>query len=212
MLRNRQLAGGLIDVLLPVPRAGGLLLRRPALPVGLPRASRRSRPGARLLPLSITLLAAAIGVPAALPARLAAPRRARAVSSRCSPAPSSCSALSTRTPGRRSSSSRCSSIGLGIGALASQLGAVTVSAVPDDESPEVGGVQNTVTNLGASLGTALAGSLLIATLTTSLRHEHRSTTRRSRHASSRRPQVAARGRRAVHLRRRPRSRRSTKPA
>jgi hypothetical protein len=29
--------------------------------------------------------------------------------------------------------------GLGIGALASQLGAVTVSAVPDEDSPEVGG-------------------------------------------------------------------------
>jgi MFS family permease len=56
-------------------------------------------------------------------------------------------------------------VGLGIGALASQLGAVTVSAVPDDESPEVGGIQNTMTNLGASLGTTLAGSLLIATLT-----------------------------------------------
>jgi hypothetical protein len=57
-------------------------------------------------------------------------------------------------------------IGLGIGALASQLGAVTVSAVPDDESPEVGGVQNTMTNLGASMGTALAGSVMIAAVTT----------------------------------------------
>jgi MFS family permease len=56
-------------------------------------------------------------------------------------------------------------VGLGIGALASQLGAVTVSAVPDEESPEVGGVQNTMTNLGASLGTAVAGSILFATLT-----------------------------------------------
>src|SRR5206468_6935545 len=56
-------------------------------------------------------------------------------------------------------------IGLGIGALASQLGSVTVSAVPDDQSPEVGGVQNTMTNLGASLGTALAGSILIAATT-----------------------------------------------
>jgi len=56
-------------------------------------------------------------------------------------------------------------IGLGIGALASQLGAITVSAVPDDESPEVGGLQNTMTNLGASLGTALAGSVMIAALT-----------------------------------------------
>jgi hypothetical protein len=44
---------------------------------------------------------------------------------------------------------------------------VTVSAVPDDQSPEVGGLQNTATNLGASIGTALAGSLLIAALTTS---------------------------------------------
>lgn len=58
-------------------------------------------------------------------------------------------------------------VGAGIGALSSQLGAVTVSAVPDDRSPEVGGLQNTATNLGASIGTALAGSLLIAALTSS---------------------------------------------
>jgi hypothetical protein len=57
--------------------------------------------------------------------------------------------------------------GFGIGALASQLGSVTVSAVPDDQSAEVGGLQNTATNLGASLGTALAGSLLIAALSSS---------------------------------------------
>ena len=44
---------------------------------------------------------------------------------------------------------------------------MTVSAVPDEQSSEVGGVQNTVTNLGASLGTALTGSILIAVLTTS---------------------------------------------
>ena len=59
-------------------------------------------------------------------------------------------------------------IGLGIGALSSQLGSVTVSAVPAEESGEVGGLQNTATNLGASLGTALAGSVLIAVLTSSL--------------------------------------------
>jgi hypothetical protein len=58
--------------------------------------------------------------------------------------------------------------GLGIGALASQLGAVTVSAVPDEQSGEVGGLQNTVTNLGASIGTALSGAVLIGALTTSL--------------------------------------------
>ena len=57
--------------------------------------------------------------------------------------------------------------GLGIGALASQLGSVTVSSVPDEQSGEVGGLQNTVTNLGTSIGTALTGAIVIAALTTS---------------------------------------------
>ena len=58
-------------------------------------------------------------------------------------------------------------IGSGLGAMASQLGSVTVSAVPDEQSGEVGGVQNTGTQLGASLGTALAGAILISALTSS---------------------------------------------
>ena len=58
-------------------------------------------------------------------------------------------------------------VGLGMGALASQLGSVTVSAAPADKSPEVGGLQNTACQLGASIGTALAGSVLIAALTAS---------------------------------------------
>lgn len=45
--------------------------------------------------------------------------------------------------------------------------AVTVSAVPQAQSAEVGGVHNAVTNLGASIGTALAGSIMIAALTSS---------------------------------------------
>jgi hypothetical protein len=57
--------------------------------------------------------------------------------------------------------------GLGVGALASQLGAVTVSSVPDEVTGDVGGLQNTMTNLGASLGTALAGSILIGALSAS---------------------------------------------
>jgi len=44
---------------------------------------------------------------------------------------------------------------------------VTVAAVPDEKSAEVGGLQNTATQLGASFGTALAGSVLIAVLTAS---------------------------------------------
>ena len=58
-------------------------------------------------------------------------------------------------------------VGLGLGALASQLGAITVSAAPEKLAPEVGGLQNTASQFGASLGTALGGSVLITALTAS---------------------------------------------
>jgi hypothetical protein len=57
--------------------------------------------------------------------------------------------------------------GLGMGSLASQLGAITVSSVSDEQSGEVGGLQNTVTNLGISIGTALTGAIVIAALSSS---------------------------------------------
>jgi MFS family permease len=121
--------------------------------------------GVRLLPLSVTLLAAAVGVPRLFPQ--ASPRRIvrigfgllllgivvllMALDAGAGPEIVTWPLLL---------------IGLGIGSLASQLGAVTVSAVPDEQSGEVGGIQNTVTNLGASIGTALAGAILISVLTT----------------------------------------------
>ena len=91
--------------------------------------------------------------------------------------------------------------GLGIGALASQLGSVTVSAVPDEQSGEVGGLQNTGTNLGASIGTALAGAILISALTASSSPASRRT--RPIPTSSRRRPDRARQRHALRLRRRP---------
>lgn len=57
-------------------------------------------------------------------------------------------------------------IGAGLGLLASQLGNVNMSSVDDSKSSEVGGLQGSFQNLGSSLGTALIGSVLIATLTT----------------------------------------------
>jgi MFS family permease len=122
--------------------------------------------GVRLLPLSLTLLAAAIGIPRLRPN--ANPRRVVRLGllALLLGAVILLGALDTDS-GPEIVLVPMLLVGLGIGALASQLGAVTVSAVPDDQSPEVGGIQNTATNLGASLGTALAGSLLIAALTTS---------------------------------------------
>ena len=60
-------------------------------------------------------------------------------------------------------------------------------------APEVGGLQNTATNLGASIGTALAGSLLIATLTTSFLHGHRAEPGRPAVGQRRRPSVELAG-------------------
>jgi MFS family permease len=56
--------------------------------------------------------------------------------------------------------------GTGAGLLLSQLGNVIISAVEPSKTNEAGGLQGTAQNLGASLGTALIGSVLIAALTT----------------------------------------------
>lgn len=56
-------------------------------------------------------------------------------------------------------------VGAGFGFLASQLGNVTMSAVSEKESAEVGGLQGVFQNLGLSFGTALIGSVFILTLT-----------------------------------------------
>lgn len=57
--------------------------------------------------------------------------------------------------------------GAGLGLLASQLGNVNMSSVGEEQSSEVGGLQGVFQNLGSSLGTALIGSVLIASLATS---------------------------------------------
>src|SRR6185295_7594101 len=57
-------------------------------------------------------------------------------------------------------------IGAGGGLLASQLGNVIMSSVPPDKSSEGGGLQGTAQNLGSSLGTAIIGAVLLASLAT----------------------------------------------
>ncbi len=163
MFRNRQLTGGLTMFFFQYLVQAGFFFVVPLyLSVALGLSAIET--GVKILPLSVTLLAAAIGIPRFLPQ--VSPRlvvRAGLLSLLAGTA----ILLGALDPeaGAEIVFVPMLLVGLGIGALASQLGAVTVSAVPDDQSPEVGGVQNTMTNLGASLGTALAGSLLIATLT-----------------------------------------------
>jgi EmrB/QacA subfamily drug resistance transporter len=160
LLRNKQLTGGLAMFFFQFLMQAGLFFVVPLyLSVCLGLSALAT--GARLLPLSLTLLLAAIGIPKLWPN--VSPR----LVVRCgllALGVGTCVLLAGLDPssGPEVVFVPMLLIGLGVGALASQLGAVTVSAVPDDRSPEVGGVQNTMTNLGASIGTALAGSVMIA--------------------------------------------------
>ena len=57
-------------------------------------------------------------------------------------------------------------IGAGAGLLASQLGNVIMSSVAPTQTSEAGGLQGTAQNLGSSLGTAIVGAVLLASLAT----------------------------------------------
>jgi Na+/melibiose symporter-like transporter len=56
--------------------------------------------------------------------------------------------------------------GVGAGLMMSQLGNVIMSSAPPGKTNEAGGLQGTAQNLGASLGTALIGSVLLTGLLT----------------------------------------------
>src|SRR5215471_1819851 len=165
MLRNRTLRGGLISFLFQYLLQAGLFFTVPlflSVALGLSAVAT----GVRLLPLSITLLLAAVGVPRLFPN--ASPRRVVQIGFFALFAGIVIMlALLDIGAGPEIVTWPMLLAGLGVGALASQLGSVTVSAVPDEQSGDVGGVQNTVTNLGASIGTALAGAVLISALTSS---------------------------------------------
>jgi EmrB/QacA subfamily drug resistance transporter len=163
MLRNKQLSGGLLMFFFQFLVQAGVFFVVPLfLSVCLGLSALAT--GVRLLPLSVALLVTAIGIPRFFPDT--SPRLV---------VRGGLLALFAGTvvllgaldvdAGPEIVFVPMLLIGLGIGALASQLGSVTVSAVRDDEAPEVGGIQNTMTNLGASLGTALAGSIMIAAVT-----------------------------------------------
>ena len=164
-LLNLPLRGGLTSFFFQYLLQAGLFFSIPLfLSVSLGLSAIAT--GVRLLPLSVTLLLAAVGIPKLLPT--ASPRRVVQLGFVALFAGLAVMvALLDAGAGPEIVTWPMLLAGLGIGALASQLGAVTVSSVPDEQSGEVGGLQNTVTNLGASIGTALAGAVLIATLTTS---------------------------------------------
>jgi MFS family permease len=165
ILRNPTLRGGLTSFFFQYLLQAGLFFTVPLfLSVALGLSAIET--GVRLLPLSLTLLLAATGVPKLFPD--ASPRRVVQLGflALFAGIVVMVGALDAGA-GPEIVTWPMLLAGLGVGALASQLGSVTVSSVPDEQSGEVGGLQNTVTNLGASIGTALGGAVLIAALSTS---------------------------------------------
>jgi MFS family permease len=165
ILRNRTLVGGLLAFFFQFLVQMGLFFVVPLfLSVALGLSAIET--GVRLLPLSLTLLLAAAGIPKVFPN--ASPRRVAQVGFVALFAGIVVLMILLDVgAGPEIITWPMLLAGLGIGALASQLGGVTVSSVPDERSSEVGGIQNTMTNLGASIGTAVAGAILIAALTSS---------------------------------------------
>jgi MFS family permease len=163
MFKSVQMTGGLIAFFFQFLVQSGIFFTIPLfLSVVLELSALQT--GVRLLPLSAALLLAALAVPRLAPR--ASPRRVVRLAM-VSMLAGILVLIGGLGPGANASIVLIpmALVGLGIGALASQLGAVTVSAMPDSRSAEVGGLQNTFTNFGASLGTALVGAVLIGSLT-----------------------------------------------
>src|SRR5947207_199814 len=165
ILKTPQLRGGLISFFFQYFLQGGLFF---AVPLFLSVALGLSAidTGVRLLPLSVTLILAAAGIPKLFPD--VSPRRVVRLGflALLTGLVVLVAALDAGA-GADVVTWPMLLAGLGVGALASQLGSVTVASLPDEQSGEVGGLQNTITNLGASIGTALAGAVLISALSAS---------------------------------------------
>jgi Na+/melibiose symporter-like transporter len=165
LFKNRQMTGGLVMFFFQFVVMMGLFFVIPLyLSVALGLSAIDT--GLKITPLSLTMLLAAAGIPRLFPD--ASPRRVVELGLLVAVV-GIVVLFSSMDVGATEAivTVPLLLIGLGMGALASQLGSVTVSAVPDDQSPEVGGLQNTATQFGASLGTALAGSVLIGALSAS---------------------------------------------
>lgn len=165
-LKNEQLSGGLTMFFFQYLLQGGYFFIIPLF-LSVVLELNALQTGVRLVPLSLVLIVAAVGIPKVWPK--ISPRRVVRVGVFLMLA----GLLSLLAGIDLDADAAVVTIpmvlmGLGIGALASQLGSVAVSALPNERSGEVGGLQNTASNLGISIGTAIAGSVLIAALTTSM--------------------------------------------
>jgi EmrB/QacA subfamily drug resistance transporter len=166
LFANRQLRSGLQVLLAQSLILSGMFFALPlflSIVLGLSALET----GIAVLPLSISLVLTAVLVPRFAPR--AAPRLVVRVGLGVMLlATVILFASITAEATARSLAAALLVMGVGIGLLASQLGNIIVSSEPVERSSEVGGLQYTAQNLGASLGVALVGAMLIAGLSSSL--------------------------------------------
>ncbi|WP_051732033.1 MFS transporter [Kitasatospora phosalacinea] len=123
--------------------------------------------GLRLLPVSVTMLAASMS--GSLLLRLASPRTIVRAGLLVLLAATLWLITAIRPDlAGASFAGAMALLGLGLGMLASQLGNTVQSSVGPAERSEAGGLQYTAQNLGSSLGTALIGAILVGALATSV--------------------------------------------
>jgi Na+/melibiose symporter-like transporter len=121
--------------------------------------------GKRLFPMSISMLLAALGGPR-LAARLAPKRVAQLGLLAIALAALLLLGTIDVELNRWGFTLALTVFGVGAGLLISQLGNVIMSSVEPSQTNEAGGLQGTAQNLGASLGTALIGAVLLTGLAT----------------------------------------------
>ena len=162
LFRSRQLDVGLVVLALQYLVMMGMFFAMPlflSIVLGLDAFDT----GLRMLPLSLALVVTAPAVPKLLPQ--ASPRRV-VQAGLIAMLVASLLLIVRFEDGADAGITTLPFLlmGAGMGAMASQLGNVLVSAVPVERSSEVGGLQYTAQNLGSSLGTALVGAVVIAAL------------------------------------------------
>jgi MFS family permease len=164
LLANRQLRGGLVVLTLQFVMSNGFFFMIPLF-LSIVLGLSPFETGLRMLPLSIALIIVAPMVPKVAPT--ASPRRVvRLGLLLLAGGALLLAALLDQGAGAEVVFVPFLLVGAALGLLASQLGNVIVSSESIERSSEVGGLQYTAQNLGASLGTAVIGAIVIGGLAT----------------------------------------------